>query len=72
MDRKDKECFFVKLLDIFKNMYSSTVLFESLKKKQNFTVSFFKFHSGPIEGPTGERGTCILTNFEFNIFSYSL
>lgn len=36
MDKKDEECFFIKLLDIFKNMYSSTTLFESLKKKQSF------------------------------------
>lgn len=34
MDKKDKECFFIKLLDIFKNMYSSTILFESLKKNK--------------------------------------
>lgn len=40
MDKKDKECFFIKLLDIFKNMYSSTVLFESLKKNK---VSRFPF-----------------------------
>lgn len=40
-----------------------------MKKETKFhEVSFFKSHSGPIEGPTGERGISILTNFEFNIF----
>lgn len=34
MDKKDKECFFIKLLDIFKNIYSSTILFECLKKNK--------------------------------------
>lgn len=70
MDKKDKECFFIKLLDIFKNIYSSTILFECLKKKQNLTK--FLFLNLTLAQLKGERGICILTNFEFNIFSYSL
>lgn len=52
MDRKDKECFFVKLLDIFKNMYSSTVLFESLKKNK---ISRFPFLNLTLAQLKGQR-----------------